>query len=211
MSSEAAREILGVKRDASFDNIVRAKNQLLRGSVGDDRKAEVEMAYDILLMASLSRRQSGVTTNSQVKYADVVPELTPADRAAKALGKLGVRAPEQYPLGPATAPTAAAVFGGLSVWVLLASFGVPAQYEGLSDVWALQVGLGLAGSVYLLKSEKYTALPRAAALGAGALVAGALAGSVVSGLAGDGLITRPVTFSAETSLIALYLTTQYLR
>ena len=42
-------------------------------------------------------------------------------------------------------------------------------------------------------------------------MAGALAGSVVSGLAGDELITRPETISAETSLIALYLTTQYLR
>ena len=122
MSSEAAGDPRR-RRDARSITS-RAKNQLLRGSVGDDRKAEAYMAYDILLMASLSRRQSMHQQPGQVRGrgARAPPLIARRRRWASCACPSSTRRPRD-------APTAAAVFGGLSVWCCW-PFGVPAQYEG---------------------------------------------------------------------------------
>ncbi|KAK9905760.1 hypothetical protein WJX75_005908 [Coccomyxa subellipsoidea] len=54
MSIDEAYNLLGVKEDAGFDEIMSAKNRLTSASQGDkDKIVQVETAYDILLMQTL--------------------------------------------------------------------------------------------------------------------------------------------------------------
>ncbi|MTV28704.1 hypothetical protein FTX61_25495, partial [Nitriliruptoraceae bacterium ZYF776] len=77
MSVETALKLLGVSDGASFDEILRAKNSVL-ASCKDDQEsiAQVEAAYDMLLMQSLSQRRAGKVVNSNIRYADVKPVNT---------------------------------------------------------------------------------------------------------------------------------------
>lgn len=59
-SRKEALELLGLENNASFDAIVNSKNLLLEEHGGDvSKKAEVEAAYDTLLMQSLNLRRDG--------------------------------------------------------------------------------------------------------------------------------------------------------
>uniref|UniRef100_A0A2P2IUK6 Uncharacterized protein MANES_11G097500 n=1 Tax=Rhizophora mucronata TaxID=61149 RepID=A0A2P2IUK6_RHIMU len=74
MSVESALKLLGVSDGASFDDILRAKNATLATCKGDQEAiAQVEAAYDMLLMRSLTRRRAGKVANSGIRYADVKP------------------------------------------------------------------------------------------------------------------------------------------
>ncbi|KAH1231241.1 hypothetical protein GmHk_10G030512 [Glycine max] len=72
MSVENALKLLGVSEGASFDDILRAKNAIVANCNDDqDAIAQVEAAYDMLLMQSLTQRRAGKVVNSSVRYADV--------------------------------------------------------------------------------------------------------------------------------------------
>ncbi|XP_043811498.1 uncharacterized protein LOC110612511 isoform X2 [Manihot esculenta] len=74
MSVENALKLLGVSENASFDDILRARKAILATCKDDqDTIAQVEAAYDMLLMRSLTQRRSGKVTNSAIRYADVKP------------------------------------------------------------------------------------------------------------------------------------------
>nr|CAB3503269.1 unnamed protein product [Digitaria exilis] len=74
MTVEGALKLLGVAEGASFDEILRAKNAVL-ASCKDDQHAvaQVEAAYDMLLMQSLSQRRAGKVADNSIRYADVKP------------------------------------------------------------------------------------------------------------------------------------------
>ncbi|KAL1343152.1 hypothetical protein AAHE18_09G208700 [Arachis hypogaea] len=79
MSVESALKLLGVSEGASFEDILRAKNSIV-ASCKDDHETikQVEAAYDMLLMQSLSQRRAGKVVNSSVRYADVKRVKSPA-------------------------------------------------------------------------------------------------------------------------------------
>ncbi|CAH1414361.1 unnamed protein product [Lactuca virosa] len=78
MSLDTALKLLGVSEGASFDDILRAKNSVLAACKDDQESiAQVEAAYDMLLMQSLSQRRAGKVVNSSIRYADVKPVNTP--------------------------------------------------------------------------------------------------------------------------------------
>ncbi|XWS55122.1 hypothetical protein CRYUN_Cryun10bG0147900 [Craigia yunnanensis] len=78
MSVENALKLLGVSESASFDDILRAKNSIV-ASIKDDQEAiaQVEAAYDMLLMRSLTQRRAGKVVDRTVRYADVKPVNPP--------------------------------------------------------------------------------------------------------------------------------------
>ncbi|KAF7062249.1 hypothetical protein CFC21_068873 [Triticum aestivum] len=77
MTVEGALKLLGVAEGASFDEILRAKKAVVASCKDDpDAVAQVEVAYDMLLMQSLSRRRAGKVVDSSVRYADVKPVKT---------------------------------------------------------------------------------------------------------------------------------------
>lgn len=66
MSVEKAREILSVVESATFDEVLQAKNKLLRSVGGDQTKiTEIESAYDIILMQSKLRTPSSFAQASK--------------------------------------------------------------------------------------------------------------------------------------------------
>ncbi|KAI4342127.1 hypothetical protein MLD38_026784 [Melastoma candidum] len=74
MSVEGALRLLGATDTASFDEILRAKNSIIASCKDDkDAVAQVESAYYMLLMQSLTQRQAGKVASSSVLYADVKP------------------------------------------------------------------------------------------------------------------------------------------
>ncbi|XP_058098315.1 uncharacterized protein LOC131243182 isoform X2 [Magnolia sinica] len=82
MSVENALKLLGVREGASFDDILRAKNLILASCEDDpDAVAQVEAAYDMLLMQSLTQRRAGKVVSSSIRYADVKPASSPGTSA----------------------------------------------------------------------------------------------------------------------------------
>ncbi|KDO68172.1 hypothetical protein CISIN_1g022611mg [Citrus sinensis] len=78
MSVENALKLLGVSETASFDEILRAKNSIVANCKDDQEAiAQVEAAYDMLLMRSLTQRRAGKVVDSSIRYADVNPVGTP--------------------------------------------------------------------------------------------------------------------------------------
>ncbi|PSS25964.1 Protein CHAPERONE-LIKE PROTEIN OF like, partial [Actinidia chinensis var. chinensis] len=74
MSVENALKLLGVSEGASFEDILLAKNSIIAACKGDKEMiSQVEAAYDMLLMQSLSQRRAGKVVSSSVRYADVKP------------------------------------------------------------------------------------------------------------------------------------------
>jgi len=120
---------------------------------------QVEAAYDILLMQSLSRRRSGQVVDS-VKYADVrkpKPAVGPPPAWVQALRRtttLTVAKPDSKELA-----TKAAVFGVLAAWTYAGGLGAGDAYSQYgspaagSDVPGLQLALGVGASVYFLRKD----------------------------------------------------------
>ena len=72
---EGALLFLGLKPEATSEEIVKAKNDVLAQFPDDEEKRQqVDAAYDVLLLRSFTKRTSGQVVDEKVKYADV---LTP--------------------------------------------------------------------------------------------------------------------------------------
>lgn len=184
MTKHEALELLGVAEDASFDQILRRKEQLLlaagRGGAEFDRAA-VEAAYDLLLSSSLSRRLAGEVSSS-VRYADVPPKKSVTQVAAEVLAKVpgGGVAVEQAPRSKAG--TQNVVFAVLAAWTLAQGFLPGADLAGGSAIPVLQLGVAGVTSCYFLRENKGAGLGRAAVLTAAGLAAGCLVGGLLEGL-----------------------------
>ncbi|KAA0025127.1 protein CHAPERONE-LIKE PROTEIN OF POR1 [Cucumis melo var. makuwa] len=72
MSVDNALKVLGVSDAASFDDILRARNSILADCKDEEETvAQIEAAYDMLLMRSLTQRRAGKVVSSRILYADV--------------------------------------------------------------------------------------------------------------------------------------------
>jgi len=73
LTEEEALKVLGVSKETPFEEIVKIKNKLLMTpNVNKESMLEIERAYDLLLMKSMTKRVQGsdqIPTN--VRYADV--------------------------------------------------------------------------------------------------------------------------------------------
>ncbi|CAN1217914.1 hypothetical protein LINPERPRIM_LOCUS1173 [Linum perenne] len=78
MSLENARLLLGVSDGASFDEVLRAKNSIMATCKDEPEAiAQVEAAYDMILMQSLSQCRAGKVASIRIRYADVKPVTAP--------------------------------------------------------------------------------------------------------------------------------------
>lgn len=231
-------EALGVKEDASFDDIVAAKNRKLKAKGVDE--AATEQAYDILLMRSLNRRQSG-SVDAGVRFADVRGS-SPSGGAggggggassvfgggrvsssSSSKGPLQQVSLPQLRLPELSAPSdltfrgvrdalPSAAFAGLLLWGLLqASAGRP---NGVDDAPLLQVGVALGLGAYLLRTERNLGLPSALGVSVGGLAVGATAGGLAQAwlrvdLAPLGPVHSPSALVALTSIAAIWATSAF--
>ncbi|KAG2706059.1 hypothetical protein I3760_05G086700 [Carya illinoinensis] len=180
-SVENALKLLGVSEGASFDEILRAKNSVLAACKDDQEAiAQVEAAYDMLLMQSLTQRRAGKVVNSGIRYADVKPVSAPRMgsmpqwlQAAVKNPPVSVETPSSGDLG-----IQAGVYGALMIltYVNGASSSLAAPYG--ADVPGLILAGSFGASLYFMTKQNVK-LGKATVITIGGLVAGAVVGSAV--------------------------------
>ncbi|KZV39340.1 hypothetical protein F511_17532 [Dorcoceras hygrometricum] len=236
MSVENALKLLGVPEEASFEDILRAKNSLI-ATCKDDQQAisQVEAAYDMLLMQSLSQRRAGKVVNSNIRYADVKPvNASKMDSMPKWLqstvknSPLSVEAPSTSELG-----VQAGVYGALMVltYVNGVSASSTAPYAG-ADVPGLILATSFGASLYFLTKKNIKLVPftetwgnykpcifslgKATVITIGGLLAGAVVGSAVESWLQVDIVPflglhSPATVVSEFILFSQLLVSLYLR
>ncbi|KAF7051013.1 hypothetical protein CFC21_059300 [Triticum aestivum] len=180
MTVEGALKLLGVAEGASFDEILRAKKAVVASCKDDpDAVAQVEVAYDMLLMQSLSRRRAGKVVDSSVRYADVKPVKTAGTapqwmQSAMKNVPLTLEAPASSSLG-----IQSSIYGALMVFTYASgtSTSLPSAYTS-PDVPGFILATGFGASLYFL-SKKNMNLGKAALITVGGLAVGATVGSGV--------------------------------
>jgi hypothetical protein len=178
MTLADAYSILGLKETATYDSVVDAKNRLITKFEGQvEKKSEIESAYDLIFSQQLKARLSGnLPVSNRVRFADVA---TPKRKPQNKKGPLelpGGAAIAIRQMSSESAVSTAAVFGGLAAWTLAQGlFYEPTPMA--SDVPGIQLALGTAAAVYLLRENKRVGLGKAGLLAIAGLVVGSLLGS----------------------------------
>ncbi|KAK4793073.1 hypothetical protein SAY86_023508 [Trapa natans] len=175
MSVENALKLLGVPETASFDEILRARNSIV-AECKDDREAiaQVEAAYDMLLMRSLSQRCAGKVVNSSIRYADVKPVGQPRRLHSTIKSSLvSIETPSTRDLG-----LQAGVYGALMVLTYVNGTSAPVTPYGGTDVPGLILATSFGASLYFM-TKRNVKLGKATIITMGGLVAGAMVGSAV--------------------------------
>lgn len=217
MSVENALKLLGVTEGASFDDILRAKKSIISSCKDDpDTIAQVEAAYDMLLMQSLSQRRSGKVVDSSVRFADV--------KAANASGMgsmpkwlqttvksspVAVEAPASKELG-----VQAGVYGALMVLTYVNGASTPLGVSYGADVPGLILATSFGATLYFM-TKKNVKLGKASVITIGGLVAGAVVGSAVENWLQVDIVPllgihTPATVVSEFILFSQFLVSLYL-
>ena len=117
---------------------------------------QVEAAYDILLMQSLSKRRAGKVADKSVRFADVkkiqptsTPKWLQRVQGAVSVTPVSVDVPESSDLAKQ-----AVVFGALAAWTLLGATGEVQPTNSGADVPGLQLALGFGASIYFLRQQR---------------------------------------------------------
>ncbi|XP_047322753.1 protein CHAPERONE-LIKE PROTEIN OF POR1, chloroplastic-like [Impatiens glandulifera] len=219
MSVENALKLLGVPEGASFDDILKAKRTII-ASCKDDQQAidQVEAAYDMLLMQSLSQRRAGKVENSNILYADVKPISAHGDNSVSQWLQvstknafISIETPSTEDLG-----LQAGAYGILTV--LCYANGAASPNSGVyagADVPGLILATSFGATLYFM-TRKNIKLGKATIISIGGLVAGAVVGSAVeSWLQVDIVpilgIHSPATIVSEFILFSQLLVSLYLR
>eukprot|EP00270_Netrium_digitus_P004075 TRINITY_DN1494_c0_g1_i1.p1 TRINITY_DN1494_c0_g1~~TRINITY_DN1494_c0_g1_i1.p1 ORF type:complete len:347 (-),score=53.05 TRINITY_DN1494_c0_g1_i1:131-1042(-) len=219
MSLEIALQILGVHEGASFDEILRAKKAVIANSDGDqERLMQVEAAYDILLMQSLSKRRAGNVIDNSVKYADVRRKSLQSSSTPQWLQSTLKFLPVSFESPSSQEMTVqAAVFGALAAWTFVGGLSQGGDYmqPSGSDVPGVQLALGFGASLYFLRKQAVK-MGKAVLLTSAALAAGAIIGSGVEAwLQVDVFpvlgISSPAVVISEFSILSLWLASAYVR
>ncbi|XP_057501490.1 protein CHAPERONE-LIKE PROTEIN OF POR1, chloroplastic-like [Actinidia eriantha] len=218
MSVENAMKLLGVSEGASFDDILRAKNSILATCKDDlDTIAQVDAAYDMLLMQNFSQRRAGKVVNSSIRYADVKPVNAGMGSMPQWLqstvknSPISIETPSTGDLG-----IQAGVYGALMVlsYVNGASTSSTTPYAA-ADVPGLILAASFGASLYFM-TRKHVKLGKATVITIGGLVAGAVVGSAVENWLQVDIVPflgihSPAVVVSEFILFSQFLVSLYLR
>ncbi|XP_076924737.1 protein CHAPERONE-LIKE PROTEIN OF POR1, chloroplastic-like [Bidens hawaiensis] len=215
MSVETALKLLGVSEGASFDDILRAKSSVVASCKDDqDSIAQVEAAYDMLLMQSLSQRRAGKVVNSSIRYADVKPVNNTSQMPQWLQGAfknppVTIESPSATDLG-----IQAGVFGALAVLTYVNGASTPVGAISGADVPGLILATSFGASLYFM-TKRNVKLGKATVITIGGLVAGAVVGSAVETWLQVDIVPflgihSPATVVSEFVLISQFLVSLYL-
>ncbi|XP_078155638.1 chaperone (DUF3353) [Carex rostrata] len=219
MSVESALKLLGVNKGATFDEILRAKNAVAATCKDDpEATAQIEAAYDTLLMQSLSQRRAGKVASSRIRYADVKPVRRAGSGPTPQWMQKAINNPPVSIVTPTNRDLGiqAGVFGTLMVFTFAS--GSSALLSGpytAPDVPGYILATGFGASLYFL-AKKNVNLGKAALITIGGLVVGAVIGSTIeSWLQVDVVpifgIRSPAVIVSEFILFSQLVTSLYLR
>ena len=208
MSEPNPYEKLGLKQDATFDQIQEARNRLATQYNGDSQHLNmVEEAYDAILMERLRMRQEGkIKVPEGIKFAERIsqapqkPSQSPKMQAPSWLEKLRDRPSPKDILLP----------GGLFLSLSGLSVVYPTVGAQLLQV-VLMVGVCL--SIYFIRRKEQNFSRAILLTGAGLIV-----GLVVGGLLANLLIfplnqinIQAEQFSTVVTFVVLWLVSSFLR
>eukprot|EP00850_Spirogloea_muscicola_P004191 SM000018S03556 [mRNA] locus=s18:80:1049:+ [translate_table: standard] len=218
MTLESALKLLGVREGATFDEILQAKKNFQQNNETDQEQLmQVEAAYDILLMQSLSKRRSGKVTDSSVRFADVRKPRP----AGSGLPPWLSNTLKYISLSVETPPAKdvaiqGAIYGALAAWTFAGGLGQSEAFHSAgSEVPGLQLAAAFGASLYYLRKQNVK-LGKASFMTTGGLVAGALLGSVVEAWLRVDIfpvlgIGSPAVVVSEFAFLSLWFTSLYLR
>ncbi|KAL3843343.1 hypothetical protein ACJIZ3_000746 [Penstemon smallii] len=218
MSVENALKVLGVSDGASFDDILRAKNSII-ASCKDDQQiiSQVEAAYDMLLLKSLSQRRAGKVVNSSIRYADVKPVNAPKMGSMPKWLQTSVKNPPISIEAPSTSELGvqAGVYGALMVLTYVNGASESTVPYAAADVPGLILATSFGASLYFM-TKKNIKLGKATVITIGGLVAGAVVGSAVENWLQVDIVPfmgihTPATVVGEFILFSQFLISLYLR
>lgn len=117
---------------------------------------QVEAAYDMLLMQSLTQRRAGKVVNSSIRYADVKPARAPGSSSMPQWLQSTVK---NAPVSIESPPTRnlgiqGGVYGALMVFTFVSGASAPSggAYTG-ADVPGLILATGFGASLYFLTKK----------------------------------------------------------
>lgn len=208
MSEPNPYEKLGVKQDATFDQIQEARNRLVTQHEGDLQHLNmVEEAYDAILMERLRMRQEGkIKVPEGIKFAERLSQAppkqnqTPVQQSPSWLQSLLDRPSPKDILLP----------GGLFLSLGGLSVVYPTAGAQLLQL-ALMVGVCL--SIYFIRRKEQNFSRAILLTGAGlivGLVTGGLLASLLTSPLGQ-LSLQPEQFSTIVTFVVLWLVSSFLR
>ncbi|KAF7810762.1 protein CHAPERONE-LIKE PROTEIN OF POR1, chloroplastic [Senna tora] len=218
MTLENAMKLLGVSEGASFDDILRAKKSIL-ATCKDDQEAiaQVEAAYDMLLMQSLNQRRAGKVVNKNIRYADVKPVNSPGSgsmpqwfQKSMKNSPVSIETPSTSDLG-----LQAGVYGALMGLTYINGISIPTASYAAADVPGLILAGSFGASLYFM-TKKNVKLGKATVISIGGLIVGAAVGSAVENWLQVDIvpflgIRSPATVVSEIIIISQFLVSLYLR
>jgi hypothetical protein len=208
---EGALLFLGLKPEATSEEIVKAKNDVLAQFPDDEEKRQqVDAAYDVLLLRSFSRRTSGQVVDEKVKYADVLTPIQEIKRnipqgvkdASSALPGMPV-----FEVGSKDILTqSGVVFGALSLWVLAQGVSNP---PGFDNPPGLQTAIAVCASIFLM-NKRNVVLSRAVGITMAMLTLGCLVGGGVENILRVDIVplgglSSPSAVVTEFGILALFV------
>ncbi|MBW4664267.1 MAG: CPP1-like family protein [Chroococcus sp. CMT-3BRIN-NPC107] len=207
MSEPNPYEKLGVKQDATFDQIQEARNRLVEQHNGDlEHLNMVEEAYDAILMERLRMRQEGkIKVPEGIKFAErLAPppkqNQAPIQQSPSWLDRLRDRPSPKDILLP----------GGLFLSLSGLSIIYPTAGAQLLQV-VLMVGVVL--SIYFVRRKEQN-FGRAILLTAAGLIVGLVAGGLLASLLASPLEQINIQseqFSTVVTFVVLWLVSSFLR
>lgn len=218
MSVENALKVLGISEGASFEDVVRAKKSILSACKDDPQMiSQVEAAYDMLLMQSLSQRRAGKVVSSNIRYADVKPVVPPQknpmpqwlQNIARS-SSVSVEAPSTGELG-----LQAGVYGAMMVLTYVNEASTSAVPHTGADVPGLILASSFGASLYFM-TKRNVKLGKATFITIGGLVAGVVVGSAVENFLQVDIVPflgihSPAAVVSEFIILSQFLVSLYLR
>lgn len=208
MSEPNPYEKLGVKQDATFDQIQEARNRLVEQHNGDLQHINmVEEAYDAILMERLRLRQEGkIKVPEGIKFAERLTQsppkqnLAPTPQSPSWLEKLRDRPSPKDILLP----------GGL--FLSLGSLSVIYPTAG-AQLLQILLMVGVCLSIYFIRRKEQN-FSRAILITAAGLIIGLIVGGLLASLLSSPIETinlQAEQFSTIVTFVVLWLVSSFLR
>lgn len=190
-----------------MNKFLEQKNKLLEECQGDqERKMQIEIAYDTIFSSQLKARLSGtLNVSNSVRFADVMPQKT-VKSPIKSINVPNDLVTMRM-LGSQDMLVVSGLYGALAAWTLVDGITTT---ENSQSIPGLEIALGVAAGIYFFRDKKGTTLPKAAILTLICLISGTLVGTLLeSWLRVDviplGPLSSPGTVVGEFSLLGIYL------
>ena len=208
MSDQNPYEKLGVREDASFDEIQDAKGRLMQQHHGDQKLLQaVDAAYDAIIMDRLRMRQEGkIKVPDRIRFPE---KLSPPPSFSQA----PIKSSPAWLQRLVDTPTRGDLLWPAVSFMLLGGVTIFYRAPDMSSMLSLVLALGVGCSIYFL-NRKEAQFGRAVLLTLAGLLVGVGLGSLLGGYLISPIFAiglKPEQFATMVSFLVLWLISSFLR